>query len=81
MLRVVPAQPDRQADPLEAGIVGPLRHPVIRQGSYDLFRNGIPASEIVHGDGAVIDGHTEQQNLEIRGLRVFIGTGFSDVDT
>ena len=66
MLRVVPAQPDRQADPLEAGIVGPLRHPVIGEGSYDLFRNRISAGEIIHGDGAVVDGHTEQQNGKVR---------------
>ena len=81
MLRIVPAQPDRQADPLEAGIVGPLRHPVIGQGGNDLFRDCISAGKIVHVDGAVVDGHTEQQNIEVRRLRVFIGTGFSDVDT
>ena len=29
VLRIIPAQPDRQADALEAGVVGPLRHLVI----------------------------------------------------
>ena len=81
MLRIVPAQPDRQADSLEAGIVGPLRHPVIGQGGNDLFRDCISAGKIVHGDGAVVDGHTEQQNIEIHRFSILIGTGFPDVDT
>ena len=81
MLRIIPAQPDRQADALEAGVVGPLRHLVIGQRGDDLLRDRISAGEIIHSDGAVVDGYTEKQNLEVRRLRVLIGTSLADVDT
>ena len=66
VLRVIAAQPDRQADPLKAGIVGPFRHSLIGESCDDLFRNGIAAGEIVYGDGTVINRYTKEQNFKVR---------------
>ena len=81
MLRIIPAQPDGQADALEGGIVGPLRHPVIGESGDDLVRDSIFAGQIIHCDGAVIDGDAEEQYFEVRRFRVLIHTALGDVDT
>ena len=81
VLRIIPAQPDRQADALESGIVSKLRHPVIGEGGDDLIRDSISAGEIIHSDWAVIDGDAEEQYFEVRRFRVLIHTALGDVDT
>ena len=47
VLRIVPAQPDRKADPLEGRIVGPLDYGIIRDGFDNLLRYDVAGRQII----------------------------------
>ena len=80
MLRIVPAQPDRKADPLEGRIVGPLDYGIIRDGFDNLLRYDVAGRQIIYGDLAAIHGHAEEQDFKIMGLGVFIHAAFFQID-
>ena len=80
VLRIVPAQPDRKADPLEGRIVGPLDYGIIRDGFDNLLRYDVAGRQIIYGDLAAIHGHAEEQDFKIMGLGVFIHAAFFQID-
>ena len=66
VLRIVLSKPYGQTDSLKRRIIGGLDHRVIGEGTDDLVRDGIPAGEIIHGDGAMVYGYAKKQNLKVR---------------
>ena len=76
VLRIVPAQPDGKADPLEGRIVRPLDNGIIRERPDDSLRYGAAGRQVIYGDLSAVHGHAEKQNLEVRGLGVFIHAAF-----
>ena len=80
ILRIVPAQPDGKADPLERRIVRPLNNGIVRKRLDDLLRHGVAGGQVIYGDLAAVHRRTEKQNLEVRGLGVFIHAAFFQID-
>ena len=78
--RMLPAEPDRQADPLETAVVGPLFHSVICHCLQDLLRDYVSLHQIVYPDRAVIDGDSEKQNVKIVGFSITVYAAFHDID-
>ena len=74
---IMPAQPDGQANPFKAGVVGPLRDGFIGQSDKDAIRYGVSTGEVIYGDGTAIHGYAEQQYIEIGRLNVFVYAAFS----
>ena len=81
MLRIVPAQPDGKADPLEGRIIRPLDNGIIRESFDNLLRYRIAGCQVVYSSFTAVCGHAEKQNLKIRRRSVFIHAAFLHIDT
>ena len=81
MLGIVSAEPDRQADPLKCSVICPLRHTVIGKRSKDLFRHSLPAGQVIHSDGATVDGNAEEKNVEICRFTITVDPALGEVYT
>lgn len=67
ILRIVPAQPDGKADPLEGRIVCPLDDGIVRERPDDLLRHGVAGRQVIYGNLAAVHGHAKEQDFKIRG--------------
>ena len=81
VLRIVPAQPDGKADPLERRIVRPLDNGIVRERPDNLLRHGVAGCQVIYGDLAAVHRHAKEQDFKIRGLGVFIHAAFFQIDT
>ena len=81
MLRIVPAQPSRQAYSLKGCVIGPLGDTIVREGFDDLIRHGIAGHQVVHDDLAAVHGHAEEQDFKIGRFGVLVNAALLQIDT